>query len=1216
VICYEDLIENTQYVVRALAQLVGQADGRVETSARHAIAGRLRKRRRQRPISVEDTASHKSLPFKVKTLYLSLRSAFSAIDTPAASTTRHLLVNVLARFSHTGNLAEDPESWSAMGEIPTRRNGDETSLRSQVTEVADGTADGGPRDGKSDAENSSLLFEASPLKPVSEKSEALGQSAPEGRGASSAKPSPGRPIHRTPCDSAACTIISKNYLAQARVLAKSFRKHHPNTPFFVLLVDHVDGCFQPEHEPFTLIPFDELPLRERYQLAFKYDIIELNTALKPCFLEHLFRNYGVRKVLYLDPDILILREMSALFDLLDHRSIILTPHLLTALEEDGHEPSDATILRAGTYNLGFLGLTNNDTTQTLLKWWQDKLSEACQSAPERGMFVDQRWMDLTPGLFDGVYILRDPGYNVAYWNLPSRVTEMRGKTVLVNKRPCYFFHFSGFNPDYPDRVSKHTTRLTMDKIGAAARLFHKYRDLLVRNGHDECKKWPYAFDTFANGVKIPALARQLFQQLGDQASQFPNPFNVRGPRTYYRWLTEDVQSAEAEKVSVSRLWYEVHQRRPDVQTAYPDPLGAHRDLFLEWIARSGFSEAQIDERLAPWRAGTERMQNEACAAAGPVPQEAFGINVAGHITSEKGVGEGVRSDLNSLDAVGVPYVINNYSDSGSSNYDHSFAHFSWENPYAINLIHVNAEPLPLFVQQKGEQYLAHRYNIGYWAWELSTFPAFWRTSFEYVDEIWVPSNFVLDAISRSSPVPVVRMPHAIGDLATQPLGRADFGLPSDKYIFFFAFDFHSYTERKNPLGLIRAFQKAFARQDDVMLVIKCSRGRSSRADFRPLQNLARGTAVRLLDTVLTRQEMNTLMSLADCYVSLHRSEGFGLTMAEAMKFGKPVIATGYSGNLDFMTPGNSWLVKHKMVEITEDHGPYRRGNVWAEPDIDDAARLMRFVYENPTTAKKKALRGQEDIIRNFAPSVVGALMKERLLSIRGSFRWRPGVVPPGHAVVETGIGSSAVASAQRVPALVAPAAEPSGVTIPPDKARWISHPYPPVSRATYQQMVRGTRAVVERLLPKGATVVVVSKGDDELVRLGSRHGWHFPQMRNRVYAGHYPADGRGAISHLEDLRKQGAQFLVFPSTAFWWLAYYTELNEHLEKRYRRIYGDDQTCILFELKGPSPPGSTVGNNAAREARSGTSEEQRIPAGKSHGVWGRWLSWRRSPRRDKG
>jgi glycosyltransferase involved in cell wall biosynthesis len=1221
VICYEDLIENTEHVVRELAQLVGQADAGAETLARRAVADRLRQRRHRQSSSVEDAASHEALPFKVKTLYLCLRSAFSAVDTPAASRTRHLLVNVLGHFSHTGHPAEDPEVWSGMGELPTSRNGNEThglAKRSQATEADDATAEYGPRDSKPDAGNSPSLFEALPLKPPSEKAEASGASAPMAGRVSSVKPGPSRPLHRTRCDNAACTIISKNYLAQARVLANSFRKHHPDTPFFVLLVDRVDGCFQPEHEPFTLIPFDELPLRDRYQLAFKYDIIELNTAVKPCFLEHLFRAYGVRKVLYLDPDILILREMSALFDLLDHRSIILTPHLLTALEEDGHEPSDATILRAGTYNLGFLGLANNDTTKTLLKWWQNKLSEACQSAPERGMFVDQKWMDLTPGLFDGVYILRDPGYNVAYWNLPSRATRIRGKTVLVNKRPCYFFHFSGFDPDYPDRVSKHTTRLTMDKLGGAAGLFHKYRELLVRSGHNECKKWPYAFDSFANGVKIPALARQLFQQLGDQASQFPNPFNVRGPRTYYQWLTEDVQGNEGEKVGISRLWYEVHQRRPDVRNAYPDPLGTHRDLFLEWIVRSGFTEAQIDERLAPWRAGQEGLPDVGArqAGGGPAPQEAFGINVAGHVTSEKGVGEGVRSDLNSLDAVGVPYVINNFSDSGSSNFDHSFSRFSWENPYAINLIHVNAEPLPLFVQQKGEQYLANRYNIGYWAWELSTFPGFWRNSFEYVDEIWVPSNFVLEAVSRSSPVPVVRMPHAIGELATQPLGRADFGLPSDKFIFFFAFDFHSYTERKNPLGLIRAFQKAFARQDDVMLVIKCSRGRSSQSDFRPLQKLARGTNVRLLDTVLSRQEMNSLMSLADCYVSLHRSEGFGLTMAEAMKLGKPVIATGYSGNLDFMTPWNSWLVKHKMVEITEDHGPYRRGNVWADPDTDDAARLMRFVYDNPTTAKRRARRGQEDITRNFAPSVVGAMMKERLLSIRGSFRLRPSVGPAGHAGGERDLGSPAMASAPTVAAARAPAEERSGGAMQPGNAQWLPRRYPPMSRAKYQQLVRGTRAVVERLLPRDATVVVVSKGDDELVRLGSRRGWHFPQTPNRVYAGHYPAHGRSAISHLEDLRKQGAQFLVFPSTAFWWLVYYTELNDHLEKSYRRIYGDDRICIIFELKSPNPPGSTVGNNATLDACSGTSEEQRVPAGEIHGKWGHWFSWRRSPRRAKG
>jgi glycosyltransferase involved in cell wall biosynthesis/SAM-dependent methyltransferase len=509
-------------------------------------------------------------------------------------------------------------------------------------------------------------------------------------------------------------------------------------------------------------------------------------------------------------------------------------------------------------------------------------------------------------------------------------------------------------------------------------------------------------------------------------------------------------------------------------------------------------------------------------------QRPFGVNVAGYLASEKAVGEGVRADVRGLRAARIPYVLNNVVDPESLNEEATYTDISEDQRYAINLIHVNAAEMPLFLAQRGEDYLRGRYNIGYWAWELSDFPEEWRASFQYFDEIWAPSNFVLGSLARVSPVPVVRIPHSLrGEFAAQPCDRSYFGLPTRAFIFLFVFDFHSYMERKNPLGLIRAFLKAFGKRGDVLLVLKCSH--SSPAEMLALKEAAAGANVRILDTVLTREELTRLMSLCDCYVSLHRSEGFGLTMAEAMSLGKPVIATGYSGNVDFMNTMNSYLVNYRLTEIEKDHGPYPKGWVWADPDLDHAAALMRFVRRNRDRAREMGARARRDVLQDLHPGTMGALIKERLLSLAAF-----GKVPP------------------------------------PDERLGFSRRGGSVGKELqYQRLVGDIRTVAGVTLPPDASVLVISRGDPALLKLGGgRRGWHFPQCERGVYAGHNPADSVEAVAHLETLRAKGAEFLLIPRTALWWLGHYAGLREHLDDRYRRLPTDD-SCVIYDLAAPAP-----------------------------------------------
>jgi glycosyltransferase involved in cell wall biosynthesis len=302
----------------------------------------------------------------------------------------------------------------------------------------------------------------------------------------------------------------------------------------------------------------------------------------------------------------------------------------------------------------------------------------------------------------------------------------------------------------------------------------------------------------------------------------------------------------------------------------------------------------------------------------------------------------------------------------------------------VNIFHINADQVSE-VRKSHAHYFRGRYNIGYWMWELSACPKQWDSAFEPFNEIWTASAFVRDAIATRAPVPVSVIPLSLNPEVKidYSMTRSQLGLNDHTYLFTFFFDFYSYMERKNPMGLVTAFRKAFGNGDDAHLLLKCAHSEFDRESFGRLQRAIEGANITLYREVLPREQVNRILSLCDCYVSLHRSEGFGLTLMEAMQMGKPVIATNYSGNVDFMSQDNSFLVDYKMIELQKQFGPYEKGRLWSEPDLDHAAGLMRFVFENKEKARAVGERGRADVQAMLHPRAVGELAKRRLLAALG-----------------------------------------------------------------------------------------------------------------------------------------------------------------------------------------------------------------------------------------
>lgn len=332
---------------------------------------------------------------------------------------------------------------------------------------------------------------------------------------------------------AGCTIVSRNYLAYARTLSNSFKQFHPEISFYVLLVDELgDLKIDLKEESFELIEVRTIGVKDFQRVAFRFSILELNTNVKPSFLKFLMENKGHSKVLYFDPDIMITRNVKPVFDSLDQYQIVLTPHTVVPIL-DNLRPSEQDMLSTGAYNLGFIGVKNTPNGLTFLDWWADRCLTLGFSEIRTGLFVDQKWCNLVPCFFDGVGIIKDLGWNMAYWNLHERSLIKKGDRWVVNdKEPLLFFHFSGVGVNDGDKISKHTNRYDLNTRPELREIFELYRSLLVKNGMNELKNMPYKYGFFTTGETVTQLARSLYAA-NEKRIRDVDPFSASSQT--YQW---------------------------------------------------------------------------------------------------------------------------------------------------------------------------------------------------------------------------------------------------------------------------------------------------------------------------------------------------------------------------------------------------------------------------------------------------------------------------------------------------------------------------------------------------------------------------------------------------------------------------------------------------------------------------------------------------------
>ncbi len=764
------------------------------------------------------------------------------------------------------------------------------------------------------------------------------------------------------------TIIYSNYMAHAAALHASAKKHLKDTSVLVYVLD----CgrnekarltdFAKEHgielDPGFIDSLrfaDDIKRIDCSKRRKIYGVTELCTSAKASIFLELIAEFGRNTHFsYVDPDIEFYSDCSSFFEEAEKHSFYLMPHFLEP-PEDSYFPNPQTILAAGTHNFGYLGITPSysKVTEALL-WWERRLERECVVDLQGQIFVDQKWGSFFANQ-PGAGICLSPEYNVAYWNLHDRHIFKAGNTTMVSGMPLGFFHFSGYDPQNPLALSKHQTRFSLKALpNAYQQLFLSYAKKLMSFGYAQWhsfkaqKESPAPQTLPSRQVFLPALYRS------------PEDIAHMIPLKAAFWTTALVarKHFQLAKVFIKTL-------------VIKGPLQAAKDTIWQYGRCAKKALKMLTLRNRPIQTSPNKSK----------------FAVIGYFSDESGTGEGGRCIANAVFEISDDCCLYDISNTSSSRKLHDFKHKDRavvlrNNDHVDTLIvAVNADRVNGIINSGYDNlFQKARKKIGYWWWETEDFPRRWIHASYYFDEIWVATEFIKRTLEKALPVPVKLMPPLL-DLDIHPGRNKTSLVPNiDKQPYFLMlFDGYSNIHRKNPSGAIIAFKRAkelLGASFNARLVIKAIN--LSDKDKMIVEGQTRGLCCTVISKYLSKEVLLDLLGGCSGFISLHRSEGLGLNIIDAMLLERPVIATKYSGNLDFMNENNSCLIDGKIVGTSMIHGVYQ-GSTWMEPDTEQAAEAIVEILSNPEKAAKKGRLARQDIIKKYNPDITEKIFARELI---------------------------------------------------------------------------------------------------------------------------------------------------------------------------------------------------------------------------------------------
>lgn len=791
---------------------------------------------------------------------------------------------------------------------------------------------------------------------------------------------------------AICTICSNPGMPAAQALMASVARFHPAVRRFVCLADArlPDPAFY--DGPFELLEAASLRIPAYLNLAFGCMPPEFRAAVKPYLLEHLLVDRALERLFYLDPEAMLFAPLEVQAAALDESvSLLLVPRLYGPPDDEAshHEANgaDFAAMRGGAFNPGFIGLTHRTETVEVLGWWKTRLQQHWAEHGSRSMFLTGKVLDLVLSFVPSVRVLHDKGVHRGPWGLSTdsisdSVEGAPDREWRIEGRPLVCFQFSGFDPARPGRLG------TLEAAPGSpfAALLAAYASALPPAAPAALA----AHNRFASGAGIAPVLRRMFREqvpdwVGDPFTSFEAYLHEPAP----------AGSRDAGNLLLTRLMHYLWELSPALRERWNPDTPEGLSVLTDWFVREARPEHGLDWRLIEPVA--ERLGRRSLVGRSGPPARSGNrpeISVVGYLRTASGVGTVARQTLTGLAASGrvvegVDVALNVLGHRGVTEVEPLLRKRASGTVQIF--ANVNADQLPQVLQHLSSRLDTPAYRIAMPAWELETFPDAWLSAFAEMDEVWAQTPWIQRMLAPKLDKPVITMPVLLTlDPPPPLLARTRFGLPDDAFLFYFAFDFLSFVARKNPEAAVAAFQLLNKTLDRCAadrrpgLVVKVMNGaHAPDAYARFLELVADVPDVHLVDEVLTRADTLALTAACDCVVSLHRCEGLGLVVAEAMALGRPVIATDYAATADLLDPSTGFPVDCRLVEVPPGAYPMGDGQCWAEPDVEHAAWLMGFVMLHPGEAARRAEIARRQLEARHGHSAVVARQLARLAELAG-----------------------------------------------------------------------------------------------------------------------------------------------------------------------------------------------------------------------------------------
>lgn len=761
-----------------------------------------------------------------------------------------------------------------------------------------------------------------------------------------------------------CTIIAPNYLPQFLVLARSLATFMPTTALRVLIlqdcadtslvqanIDHylLELRSGADHRALT-IDDCEWGDFDAESAALFYNVLELATSLKPALLRSFLRD-GWDRVTYLDPDVQVFGDFTTLLD--DAADLSLTPHFMSDIPSDGFRPSTNDILLAGLFNLGFCSV--RPSAAPFLCWWSDRLQFDCLEDHLAGLFTDQKIVDLAP-LKANVQILRVPGCNVAYWNLHERRIEREDDQWRVRYRevlePLYFFHFSGFVLKGTPSLSRHATRKVLGDM--VPRAFANQYDRQLRREDPESDV-AFTLGGAPLDHPVPALWRRFLRedaQVHVRAGRTLRQVReeIYAPRCAPQWLRCLTCGKEHANFGTRTLALLVGWSSHPSLVGVPNAISAysrqaHHQFHATAMEQLSWAKDHLENE---WR-GNAAVLDEVLVRASDALRHCVDLKLIGYFAYPAGIGQIARWTLQTLEAAGLMPALESVF--AVRDDDHYLSQLlQRHHPVAA----ANASVLCLVNADQWEQDVTTPRRINpkvqhvevVWAWELEAIPLQMLAiaSSGSIERVHALSNWGAQAMAKVLPLPVQRFaPFDLALLENLPrLSSNDDGRSGRSPYVLATFDAKSFLSRKNPDGILALWQRVCEDFPDHSLILKSADLRDL-ASPELLDRIDASERTVLVDEHLGDDRYADLLAHCAVFISLHRSEGMGLTPIEAGLCARPVVYTNYGGVTDFLDEG-FYPVSYDLALVGDSHagpGPYEATAWWAEPDMGEAERQLR-----------------------------------------------------------------------------------------------------------------------------------------------------------------------------------------------------------------------------------------------------------------------------------